>query len=234
MMPLPKIEVPTHELTLPSTQTQIKYRPFLVKEEKILLMALESEDDREIMKAITNIISNCLIDTNLKPESLPSFDLEYVFLKLRSSSIGEISELSFTCKNCEAENLYKINLSEIEISTNENHTNDIKLTDNLSVIMKYPTARSMSQQETTGLESVFEMMEDCVDSIYNDEEVFDLADYSSDEKREFFDGLRQDQFENIQEFFTTMPKLETIVDFDCIKCKTNNNQTIEGLQNFFG
>lgn len=233
-MPLPKIEVPTYELTLPSTGDQLTYRPFLVKEEKILLMALESEDESEIMRAMTHIISNCLIDTNLKPETLPSFDLEYMFLKLRSSSIGEISELLFKCEKCEAENPYKINLAEIEILKNENHTNDIKITDNIGVIMKYPTAKSISTQQTTGLESVFEMIENCVDIIYDNEEVYELSDYSKDERREFFDGLTQNQFENIQEFFNTMPKLETTIDFNCIKCKTNNNQTLEGLQNFFG
>lgn len=233
-MPLPKLDVPIYELNLPSTNKELKYRPFLVKEEKILLMALESDDENEILKGMTQIISNCLIDSDLNIELLPTFDLEYIFLKLRSRSIGEISELTLKCENCEAENPYRVDLSKIEITKNENHTTEIKIDDNLGVVMKYPTAKTMTLRETTGMESVFDMIEDCVDTIYYNEESYDLNDYTKSEKRDFFDSLTQNQFEKIQDFFTTMPKIETEIEYNCIKCKENNKLTLEGLQNFFG
>jgi hypothetical protein len=197
-------------------------------------MALESDDENEILKGMTQIISNCLIDSDLNIELLPTFDLEYIFLKLRSRSIGEISELTLKCENCESENPYRVDLSKIEITKNENHTTEIKIDDNLGVVMKYPTAKTMTLRETTGMESVFDMIEDCVDTIYYNEESYDLKDYTKSEKRDFFDSLTQNQFEKIQDFFTTMPKIETEIEYNCIKCKKNNKLTLEGLQNFFG
>ena len=235
-MPLPVLDVPTYDLTLPSTNQPYKYRPFLVKEEKILLMAMEGENEADIMNAVCQIIGNCILDDNFKVSILPLFDIEYVFLKLRAKSIGETSRLELKCKECETPNPIAVDLSSIEVTKNKDHTTNIKLTDDVGVIMKYPTPKSMttlSSPEGT-VAAAFEMLETCVESIYLGEEIHDMTDYTFNEKREFFDSLTQGQFENIQQFMETMPKLEHDVSFTCKECKTENNLKIEGLQNFFG
>ena len=235
-MPLPVLDVPTYDLTLPSTDHQYKYRPFLVKEEKILLMAMEGEDETEILNAVCQIIGNCILDDNFNVDSLPLFDIEYIFLKLRAKSIGETSNLEFKCTECETSNKVTVDLSKIEILKSEDHTNKIEITNDVGAIMRYPTPKSMTTLSSPdgSVASAFEILEASVESIYQGDEVHDMEDYTFPEKREFFDSLTQEQFENIQKFMATMPKLEHDITFDCTKCSTTNKIKIEGLQNFFG
>ena len=189
-MPLPILDVPTYELTLPSTNQDLKYRPFLVREEKILLIAMEGEDESEIVNAVCKIIENCILSDTFDVDLLPLFDIEYVFLKLRSKSNGETSTLEFKCKECEQPNKVIVDLSKIEITKTENHTTKIKLTEDIGVIMKYPTPKSMklmSSPEGT-VASAFEMIETCVETLYQGEEIYDMNDYTFPEKRDFFDS----------------------------------------------
>ena len=235
-MPLPVLDVPTYDLILPSTEQELKYRPFLVKEEKILLMAMEGEKEAEILDAVCQIINNCILDDNFTVDSLPLFDIEYIFLKLRARSIGEESNLEIKCNKCEEPNRVSINLAAIEIIKDENHSKKINIGNDLGLVMKYPTPKTMKSLESPDgtVLSAFEVIEKCVESIYQGEEIHDMEDYTFVEKRQFFDQLTQGQFENIHSFIATMPRLEHDIEFTCSSCNEHNTIHLEGLQNFFG
>ncbi|MAG26782.1 hypothetical protein CMI47_14670 [Candidatus Pacearchaeota archaeon] len=233
-MPLPIIHAPHYELTIPSTGQTIQYRPFLVKEEKILLMANEGGEPAEMVRAMKQIISNCIQD-DYNTDNMPLFDVEYIFLKLRSKSVNEISEVGFQCPTCEVVNKIEIDLSEVEVTTDNNHTNKVELTDEIGLIMKYPQLDSinMSDLESADVDTVFNVVSSCIDSIYQGEEIYDSKDYTNDEIADFINNLTQQQFQQIQEFFDTMPKLSHTVDYDCSKCDYDEPLVLEGLQNFF-
>tara|TARA_R100000808_G_scaffold25095_1_gene61839 strand:- start:4680 stop:5378 length:699 start_codon:yes stop_codon:yes gene_type:complete len=232
-MALPKINVPTYELTIPSTQQQVTYRPFLVKEEKILLMANQDENDTDQMiRAMRQIINNCILMNNFDSEQLPIFDIEYIFLKLRAKSVGEISEVGFRCPKCETINKVEINLEQVEVKTFEDHTNQIQLTDTIGVILKYPDMDSISGE--TEVENVMNILSKSIESIYEKDEIHSASDYKPEEISEFIDGLTQDQFEKMQKFFETMPKLSHETEYVCSNCNHHQKLVIEGLQNFFG
>ena len=236
-MALPKLGVPTYELNLPSTGKTIKYRPFLVKEEKLLLLAMESEDEKEVISAVKNLLKNC-ITSRIKVDNLPSFDLEYIFLKIRAASVGEMIEMTVTCTDDnETNTTTSIDLSKIEIQKDKEHSSKIMLEKDCGIIMKYPSMdrfiESQFLNKNINTEQVFEFIAGNIDQIFQGEEVFDSTTTSKKEFREFVEGLTSKQFESIQKFYETMPKLShtfTVVNPNTgVECK----YTIEGLQSFF-
>ena len=233
-MSLPKLSTPLYTLTLESTGQDITYRPFLVKEEKILLMAMESNEDRDMIAATKQIINNCVQD-DIDVESLPMFDMEYIFLNLRSKSVGEISEVGYSCPACNTVNQVTIPLDKVAIKKEENHKSEIELTDEIGLIMKYPQMNMMDDIEgdTEDVDNIFKIIENCVDCIYDPDATYKLSDYTEDERNEFFESLTQGQFNEVREFFDTMPKLSHELDYSCNNCGHNEIITIEGLQNFF-
>ena len=234
-MALPKLDVPIYQLTLPSNNREISYRPFLVKEEKILLMAMEGEDQLEMINGIKQIITNC-VSEEINVDNLPVFDLEYIFLNLRTKSIGAESVVGLSCPDCNTNNQTSIDLEEITIEKSEDHSNEIKLTDTIGISMKYPTVNILKSINPSGdmnVEDTMNMIQDCVDFIWNGDDTHDMADYNKDEKEEFFEGLTQRQFADIQTFFETMPKLSKEVSYTNPKTKKKNKMTLEGLQSFF-
>jgi hypothetical protein len=236
-MALPIVGIPTYELNLPSTGKAIKYRPFVVKEEKVLLLALESEDENEIKNAVKDLIKNC-VQTKIKVDDLPSFDLEYIFLRIRAASVSEEVTMKVTCRDdntTEAE--VSINLNEVEIFKPAGHTNKIMLDGVTGLVMKYPGMDRFVDSEFLNkdikTDEVFDFIADSVDQIFNDEEVWDSSTTSKKEMISFIEGLTAKQFESIQNFYETMPRL--LHKFTVINPKTEmeSEYTIEGLQNFF-
>jgi hypothetical protein len=236
-MALPKIGVPTFELELPSSKKVIKYRPFIVKEEKVLLLALESEDEAQIVSAVKDLIKNC-VQSRIKVEDLPAFDLEYIFLKIRAAAVGEIVDMNVTCTDDNTTQVQtQININDVEVYFPEGHTNKVMLTDNLGITMKYPGMQRFIEAEflekDIKTEEVFNFIADSIEQIFDDEEVYDSSTTSKKEFTEFVEGLTTKQFEAIQAFYETMPKLQhkfTVINPNTgVECK----YTIEGLQNFF-
>lgn len=236
-MALPKLGVPTYELELPSTKKVIKYRPFLVKEEKVLLLALESEDENQIFSAVKDLIKNCVL-SRIKVEDLPAFDLEYVFLKIRAAAVGELIDMNVTCTDDnETQVQTQIDINNVEVNFPEGHTNKVMLTDNLGIIIKYPGMQRFIEAEFLDkdikTEEVFEFIADSIEQIFDETDVYDSSTTSRKEFREFVDGLTTKQFESIQKFYETMPKLQH--KFTVINPNTGKESkyVIEGLQNFF-
>jgi len=236
-MALPKIGYPTYELELPSTGKTLKYRPFLVKEEKVLLLALESEDEKQVVNAVKDLIKNCVI-SRIKVDTLPSFDLEYLFLKIRAASIGEMVTLNVTClDDNETQVATEINLNDVEVNRPEGHDPKIMFEGNMGIIMKYPSMKQFVDREFLNkdlkTEEVYDFIAESIDQIFNDEEVFDSSTTTKKEFRTFVDGLTTKQFEKIQEFYTTCPKLSHT--FKVINPNTGKESeyTVEGLQSFF-
>ena len=239
-MPLPKISTPTYELVLPSNGKKIKYRPFLVKEEKILIMALESEDMKQITSAIIQILNDCIITRGVKVSNLATFDIEYLFLNIRSRSVGESVEVNITCPD-DGETMVQqeIDLDTIQIQKDSNHKNIIKLDDTLSMKLKYPSMNQFveSNFETSDkgsdVEKSLEMIMSCVDIIYNKEESWDASDCTKKELREFIDQLNTKQFKEVENFFTTMPKLSHTVSVKNPETGVESEVVLEGLASFF-
>ena len=238
-MPLPKISTPTFELELPSTGKPIQYRPFLVKEEKLLLLALESEDTKQITTAIKTVIKNCIETKGIKVETLPTFDIEYLFLNIRSKSVGEDVELSIICPDDNETTVpVKINIDDIKVQKNEAHTNKIKVDDSIMMEMKYPSLEQFiknnfdfSDQNST--EQSFEMVADCVDKIYTEEEVWTSSDVTKKEIVEFLDQMNSSQFKQIEKFFETMPKLSHTITVKNPNTNVESEVVLEGLSSFF-
>ena len=236
-MPLPKLNVPTHELNVPSSGESIVYRPFLVKEEKVLLMANEGDDTNEMVRAMRQTINDCILEpAEFDVSGLPLFDIEYIFLKLRSKSVNEISEVGFRCPECETINQIKIDLSAVEIVKEPDHSSHIELTDSISLVMSYPKIDSMAMQEgdLDNPETIFKILESCIANVIEGNEVHDPNDYTKEELSDFINSFTQAQFLEIQNFFETMPKLSHTVPYNCSKCNHSQDLLIEGLQNFFG
>jgi len=236
-MALPKLGYPTFELELPSTGKTIKYRPFLVKEEKVLLMALESKDEKQVISAVKDLIKNCVI-TRIKVDTLPSFDLEYLFLKIRGASIGENITLTVTClDDNETQVEANININDVEIFKPEGHDKKIMFNDKTGLVMRYPSMQEFIDREflqkEMKTEDVYGFIADSIDQIFDDEEVYDSSTTTKKEFRTFVDSLTTKQFEKIQKFYETSPKLSHT--FKVINPKTGkeSSYTIEGLQSFF-
>ena len=236
-MALPKLGYPTFELELPSTGKTIKYRPFLVKEEKVLLMALESKDEKQVVNAVKDLIKNCVI-TRIKVDTLPSFDLEYLFLKIRGASIGENITLTVTClDDNETQVEANININDVEILKPEGHDKKIMFNDKTGLVMRYPSMQEFIDREflqkEMKTEDVYGFIADSIDQIFDDEEVYDSSTTTKKEFRTFVDSLTTKQFEKIQKFYETSPKLSHT--FKVINPKTGkeSSYTIEGLQSFF-
>ena len=237
-MPLPKIVTPTFELDLPSSGKTIKYRPFLVKEEKLLVIALESEDSSQITSAIRAVISDCILTEEVKVETLPTFDIEYLFLNIRGKSVGEVVDVNIICPDDgETEVKVSIQLDEIQVVRDEEHTKTVKLDDTYFMDMKYPSLdqfiRSNFELENADMEQSFELIGSCIDKIYDNEEVWSTDDVSSKEVIEFLEQLNSSQFKEIEKFFSTMPKLSHTIDVKNPKTKKKSKVTLEGLSSFF-
>ncbi len=233
-MALPKLNTLTYELTLPSTGEQLTYRPFLVKEQKALMIAQESEDDKQIQNTFAQIIDACTFG-EIDAYTMPMFDIEYVFLQLRGKSIGEKVKLNLLCPDDEKTRVdVEINLEDIGIQMVEEHTNIIQLTDDISVIMKYPTLSDMSGFGDGGeVTSVFTMMKRCINEIHDKETIYNKIDISEKDLDEFIDSMSTENFQNFSAFFETMPKLQHMVTVKNPKTKKKNEVLIEGLQSFF-
>ena len=238
-MPLPRISTPTYELELPSTGKNIKYRPFLVREEKLLVIALESEDTKQITTAIKDVIKNCIQTRGIEVETLPTFDIEFLFLNIRSKSLGEEIEVNIICPDDETTTVpVTINVDDIKVEKNDKHTNKIKLDDTLMMEMKYPSLDQFIQSnfdftERNQLEQSFELISSCVDKIYSEEEAWDSSDVTEDEMIEFLEQMNSSQFKEIETFFETMPKLAHTVRVKNPKTKVISSVTLEGLSSFF-
>jgi hypothetical protein len=238
-MPLPTIATPTYELELPSTGKQIKYRPFLVKEEKLLVLALETEDTKEISNAIKAVLKNCIQTRGIKVESLPTFDIEYLFLNIRGKSVGEEIQVNLIAPDDgETSVPVTINIDEIQVNKPEDHTNKIKLDDNLMMEMKYPSLdqfikNNFDMSGNVGIDQSFELIASCVDKIYSDEEVWVAADVTKKELIDFLEQMNSIQFKQIEKFFETMPKLSHEITFTNPKTKVESTVVLEGLSSFF-
>jgi len=233
-MGLPKLNSANYELSLPSTGATIKYRPFLVKEQKALMIAQESEDDKVIESTFAQIINDCVAD-NVDPYKMPMFDIEYVFLKIRSKSVGEIAELRVTCPDDEETKVnVTVPLEEVGVQMKEDHTNVIDLTDNISVVMRYPCLGDMKGFNALGeTKSLFEMIKKCIHEVHDGEEVHRKVDMSDKDLDDFIDSMSSQHFESVGEFFSTMPKLSYDLEVENPKTSVKSVVPIEGLQSFF-
>lgn len=233
-MALPKLNTPTHRLVLPSTNEEITFRPFLVKEQKLLMMAQQSEDINEITDTIVKLIKNC---TGIEASNIPIFDVEYIFLQLRSKSVGEKVELQIKCPD-DDETYVPINLDlkDISIQSNVEHTTEIKITDEIKIVMGYPVISHMKQLEnvTDDVEGIFSIVKECVNEVHNGDEIIHKIDMTKEELSEFIDSLNTKQFEGLMHFFETMPKLRHIVEVTNPKTKVKSEVLLEGLQSFLG
>lgn len=238
-MPLPKISAPTYFLTLPSTGKEIKYRPFLVREEKLLVLALESEDSKQITEAIKTVLKNCIETRGIKVETLPTFDIEYLFLNIRGKSVGEEIEVNVICPDDEVTTVpVKINIDEIEVQKFDEHDKKIKLDDKIHIEMRYPSLdqfikNNFDLNATDDMDQAFELIGSCIDKIYTEDEVWATSDVTKKELQEFLDQMNSSQFKLIEKFFETMPKLSHTIKIKNPKTKVESEVTIEGLTSFF-
>jgi len=240
-MPLPKISTPTYELELPSTGKKIKYRPFLVKEEKILILALESENIKQITTSIKSILKECIQTRGVKIDTLPIFDIEYLFLNVRGKSVSEALDLVVTCPDDNKTTVpVKIYIDEIKVVKSPDHNNDIKLDDKLTLRLKYPSLDEFiksnfdfSSRDEGALEQSFEIIATCIDQVYNEEESWAASDCTKKELLEWVETLNTNQFKLIESFFTTMPKLSHTIKVKNPKTKVESDVTLEGLSSFF-
>ena len=238
-MPLPKIATPTYELVLPSSGRKIKYRPFLVKEEKILIIALESQDQKQIANSIKSILSNCILTRGTKVEKLSTFDIEYLFLNVRGKSVGEQIEVMVTCPDDGKTQVpMSINIDSIKVEKSKNHKTDIKLDDQFTLKMRYPSLNEFIKTnfnvDEMKVDDTFELIASCVDQIYSEEESWTQQDCTKKELVEFLEGLNSSQFKEIEIFFETMPKLSHKVKVKNPNTGVESDIVLEGLQNFFG
>lgn len=239
---IPKLDVPYYEIELPSNKKRIKYRPFLVKEEKILLMALESKDPQEYLRATKQILSNCVLDEDVLVENLPSFDIEYLFLNIRAKSVNEVSELSYTCNNivgegedakeCGGELKLTINLTELTVDIPDNHSSKVELTDKVGIQMKYPTLE-FALIGATDIENAMNVILNCIDYIWDENEVYYAKDMKREELVEFIDGLTGIQFKKLESFFDSIPKIKQEFQIPCKKCGFVHTIKMDGLNDFF-
>ena len=237
-MPLPKISTPTYELEIPSTKKKIRYRPFLVKEEKILIIAMESQSDTEIANAVKDVLSTCILTKGVKVDSLSTFDIEYLFLNIRGKSVGEDVEVLITCPDDNNTKVpVRVNLDDIQIITSKDHNRDIKLDDQLMMRMKYPSINEFIKSNFTTNEikpeDTFDLIISCIEQVYNEEESWSTSDCTKEEMNDFLDQLNSNQFKEIEKFFETMPKLSHTIKVKNPKTNVENSIKMEGLSAFF-
>jgi hypothetical protein len=244
---LPKLDVPIYELDLPLSKKKVKFRPFLVKEEKILLMAMESETDESTLLAIKQIIGNCCLSEDVDIETLPITDLEYFFLNLRARSVNEVVELEYKCNNkvkdekdeekdCGNVVRLEVNVLDIKPEVSENHSTKVALTPTMGVVMKYPSFKVVENNEKVEggeIEKLMNILVNCIESIYTEDSIFYAKDVTKQELSDFVESLTKEQFAKIQHFFESMPKIKKELDFTCKKCGYHENITVEGIQSFF-
>lgn len=237
-MALPVQSTPTYTVKIPSNQEDVKFRPFLIKEEKALLLAQQSEDPLVMADTLKNVIASCIVD-KVDVEKLAVFDLEYLFTQIRAKSVGESVELLFACDDCEDEKArvkVNIDISKLEVQRSPEHKNKIELFDDVGVVMKYPNFSSISTLKdlnTDNIDSIFEIIYNSIDYIYNSKEIFHVSETPKEEIMDFLYNLTQEQFSKVQEFFNTMPKISTSVQYTCPVCNKEHDKVIEGLNNFF-
>ena len=236
-MALPKIDTPTYELTLPSQDVKVKFRPFLVKEEKILLMALESQNNDEIYQATKQIVETCTFNT-IKVDELPTFDLEYIFLQIRAKSVGEISKFKVLCPDDKKTYAnVEVDLSKVNVEVDDKHTNKIIVDENrkLGVVLKYPTMNVLKSgtMENATVEQIFDVLADCVDHIYEGDKIYPSKDSTPQEIKEFFEGLSQESFNKIKLFFDTMPRLRQEIEVTNPVTNVKSKVVLSGLNDFF-
>ena len=238
-MPLPKIATPTYELELPSTGETIQYRPFLVKEEKVLVIALESEDTKQITTAIKTVIKNCIKTKGIKVDPLPPFDIEYLFLNIRGKSVGEEIEVNIICPDDgETEVPVTIDIDSIQIQKNDEHTNKIQLDDDIMMVMKYPSLdqfikNNFDFNDENSMDQSFDLIASCIESICTEEDVWATADCTKKEVNEFLESMNSSQFKGVEKFFETMPKLSHTIKVTNPKTKVESDVVLEGLASFF-
>ena len=241
-MPLPTIETPTYELKLPSSNKKVKYRPFLVKEEKILIIALESKNQNEITNAVTDVLKKCILTKGVDVDNLPTFDIEFLFLNIRSKSIGEDIKLTVTCPDDNTTKVpVTIYVDEIKVIKPRGHTKDIKLDDTMTLRMKYPSLSQFisnnfdtEDEAESMVDKTFNVVADCIDVIYSGEDAWDANDYTPDERLDFVNQLNSKQYKAVEKFFATMPKLSHKIDVVNPNTKEKSSIVLEGLADFFG
>jgi hypothetical protein len=241
---LPKIDVPVYTVDLPLSKQKVRYRPFLVKEEKILLMAMESGEDKTVLESIKQIVNNCCID-EIDVDDLPVLDLEFFFLNLRARSVGEIVDLQYKCNNsiqdedgkekpCNNVVKLEVNVLDIKPEFDGDHTNKVQLSDSLGIVMKYPNFKTVEKIDgQSEVEKIMKIIISCVDYIFDKENIYYKKDISEQEMMEFLDSMTAEQFSKIQQFFDSVPKIKKEVNFKCSKCNYEEKIVIEGIQNFF-
>ena len=243
-MPLPKIATPIYELTLSSNKKKICYRPFLVKEEKILILAMESEDPMEVTRAVKNVLKECVLTKGIKIDTLPSFDIEYLFLNIRAKSVGESVELLITCPDDGTTQVEcSVNIQEIEVKIPEDHTSEIKIDDSIVVKMKYPSLQefidnnfnfSNASDSKETINKSFDIVASCIDMVYSKEESWSASDVTKKELVEWLETFDSNQFKGIEKFFDTMPKLTHVMTVNNPNTGVDNEIVLEGLSSFFG
>ena len=240
-MPLPTIETPTYELKLPSSNKKIRYRPFLVKEEKILIIALESKNENEITNAVTDVLKKCVLTKGVDIDNLPTFDIEYLFLNIRAKSIGEDIKLTVTCPDDGKTKVpVTIYVDEIKVTKPKGHTKDIVLDDKMTLRMKYPSLSQFisnnfdTEDEAEALvDKTFNVVADCMDTVFTEEDAWDARDYTPDERIDFVNQLNSKQYKAVEKFFATMPKLSHKIDVINPNTKEKSSIVLEGLADFF-
>ena len=241
-MPLPTIETPTYELKLPSSNKKVRYRPFLVKEEKILIIALESKNQSEITTAVTEVLKKCVLTKGVDVDNLPTFDIEYLFLNIRAKSIGEDIKLTVTCPDDRKTKVpVTIYVDEIKVIKPKNHKKDIVLDDKLTLRMKYPSLSQFisnnfhtDDEAETMVDKTFRVVADCMDTIFDGEDAWEAKDYTPDERLKFVEQLSSKQYKQVEKFFATMPKLSHTIEVVNPSTKEKGSVVLEGLANFFG
>ena len=241
-MPLPTIETPTYELKMPSSGKKIKYRPFLVKEEKILIIALESKNQNEITNAVKDVLKKCILTRGVKVDDLPTFDIEYIFLNIRAKSIGEDIRLTVTCPDDrETQVPVTIYVDEIKVTKPEGHTNDVVIDDKLTLRMKYPSLNQFVENNfevdddpEVLVNKTFKVVADCMDTVFTEEDAWEAKDYTSSERVKFVEQLNSKQYKKVENFFATMPKLSHTIEVVNPNTKKKSSVVLEGLADFFG
>ena len=241
-MPLPTVATPTYELKLPSSNKKIKYRPFLVKEEKVLIIALESKSQTEITNAVKDVLKQCILTKDVNVDSLPTFDIEYIFLNIRAKSIGEAIKVLVTCPDDgETEVPVTIYVDEIKVVKSKEHKTDIVLDDNMTLRMKYPSINQFietnfdtNEDPKESVNKTFKIISECIDTIYTQEDAWDAKDYTLKERVEFVEQLNSNQYKEVEKFFSTMPKLSHKIEITNPNTKKKSTVVLEGLADFFG
>ena len=238
-MPLPTISTPTYELTLPSSDRKIKFRPFLVKEEKILILAMESQDSKQIAQAVKDVLKKCILTRGIKVEKLSTFDIEFLFLNIRGKSVGEDIEVMVTCPDDKKTQVpMSINIDSIKVQKDKDHNRDIQLDDTYTLRMRYPSLdefikNNFGAVEQMNVDDTFDLIASCIDQVYSEEESWASEDCTKKELNDFVESLNSSQFKLVEKFFETMPKLSHTVKVTNPNTQVESEITIEGLQNFF-